>query len=168
MADKPKTEKKSPKEEPVQKEDKVVIIPLRHQSRKSAKNMRKNRAVREIRIFLARHMKAEPSKIMISQQLNEFLWKGGLNNTPAKIKVRVSTDEEGKVLVRLLDEKERVKLHKKKPGLRDRLARRRAEGKAEKSKEEKPAEKKPEAPAVPKPAEKKPEEQEEIFEEDLK
>ncbi len=156
MAEKPKTEKKAaPKTESVQKEDKVVIIPLRHRSRKSAKNMRKNRAVSEIRLFLARHMKVEASNVSISQQLNESLWKGGLHNTPSKIKVRVSTDEEGKILVRLLDEKEKPKAEKK-SGLRDRLTRRRAEAKEEKSeakKEEKPSAK----PAVPKPEEKKPE-----------
>lgn len=155
MAEKPKTEKKKEgaKASPVKQEEKVLIIPLRHQSRKSAKNMRKNRAVREIRIFLARHMKTEASKVSISQQLNEFLWKGGLHNTPAKIKVRVSTDEEGKVSARLLDEKEKPKLHKKKPGLMNRLARRK-----ESPKEEKPAAK----PAVPKPEENKPEPKKEV------
>lgn len=188
MAEKPKAEKKAaPKPEPVQKEDKVLIIPLKHQSRKSAKNMRKNRAVREIKIFLARHMKAELSNVYISQQLNEYLWKGGLHNTPVKIKVRVSTDEDGKVTARLLDEKEMAKKERKKPGLRERLARRRAGAKEEPKKEEKPAAPKPELkPAAPKPEEKKegatapssekskpvpkkePEGQEEIFEEDLK
>jgi ribosomal protein L31E len=179
MAEKPKPEKKeAPKSETIKKEDKVLIIPLRHPSRRSAKNMRKNRAVREIRAFLARHMRAEPSNVMISQQLNEHLWKGGLHNTPAKIKVRVSTDEEGKIFARLLDEKERAKKERKKPGLRERFARRR-----EGTKEERPATAKPEPkpetkekPAAPKPEEKKPApapkeepaEQEEIFEEDLK
>ena len=42
MAEKPKPEKKKEGESASkQKEDKVVIIPLRHQSRKSAKNMRR-------------------------------------------------------------------------------------------------------------------------------
>ena len=159
MAEKPKPEKKAaPKNETVQKEDKVVIIPLRHQSRKSAKNMRKNRAIREIRAFLARHMRTEPSKVSISQQLNEFLWKGGLHNTPPKIKVRVSTDEEGKVSARLMDEKEKPKTQKKGGGLRERLARHKTEGKPEPAKEEKPA---------PKPEEKKTEPKEAPPEEDI-
>jgi large subunit ribosomal protein L31e len=185
MAEKPKTEKKAaPKAEPGLKkeggsaafrqvEDKVMVIPLRHQSRKSAKNMRKNRAIREIRAFLARHMRTEPSKVMISQQLNEYLWKAGLHNTPAKIKVRVSTDEEGKVTARLLEEKEKPGRHiRKKSGLMDRLSRRKTEGKSEPAKEEKPAAK----PVPPKPEEKKPEPKPEekpapregILEEDMK
>ena len=154
MAEKPKSEKKAaPKAEHVQKEDKVLVIPLRHQSRKSAKNMRKNRAVREIRAFLSRHMKVEASNVSISQQLNESLWKGGLHNTPARIKVKVSTGEEGKVFARLMEEKEKPKSQKKKLGIRERLSRRRTEGKSEPESKAEPKEK----PAAPKPEEKKPE-----------
>jgi large subunit ribosomal protein L31e len=141
MAEKPKAEKK---ERASKQEEKVLVIPLRHQSRKSAKNMRKNRSVREIRAFLARHMRTEPSKVSISQQLNESLWKGGLHNTPAKIKVKVSMDEEGKVLARMLDEREKPKSQKKGGGLRERLTRKR-EGAKEEKKVEKPAA--PEEPA---------------------
>jgi len=125
MAEKPKTEKK---EHASKQEEKVMIIPLRHQSRKSAKNMRKNRSVREIRAFLARHMRTEPSNVSISQQLNESLWKGGLHNNQARIKIKVRTGEEGKVLASMLDEKERGKKQsKRKVGLRQRLRRKASE-----------------------------------------
>jgi large subunit ribosomal protein L31e len=132
-----------------QGEEKVLIIPLRHESRKSAKNKRMNRSVREIKAFLARHMHTELSSIQISQQLNEFLWKGGLHNPPSRIKIKVSTDKEGKVLASLMEEKEKArKESKRRLGLRQRLARRREAAKEEKPeiKEKPAAEKKPEPP----------------------
>jgi outer membrane biosynthesis protein TonB len=105
--------------------------------------------VSEIKAFLSRHMKAEPSNVSISQQLNESLWKGGVHNAPAKIKVKVSSDEEEKVFARLMEEKEKPKVQKKsRLGIRERLARRREAAKEEKE---------PEKPAAKKKEEKKPE-----------
>jgi len=145
MAEKPKSEKE--KQAPSAKqEEKVLVIPLRREARRSAKNMRKNRSVRAIRAFLARHMRTDVSNVSISQQLNEALWKGGLHNNLASIKVKVKT-EDGNVLASMLDEKERGKKQKGKVGLRQRLARRKEAAKEEKPAEikEKPAsEKKPE------------------------
>src|SRR4030043_454838 len=140
------------KREPALKqgEEKVLIIPLRHKARRSAKNKRMNRSVREIKLFLAKHMGTELSNVSISQQLNEFLWKGGFHNPPSKIRVKVSSDEEGNVLARLVDEKEKPRKEKKsKLGLRERLAKRREGAKEE---EKKPEEKKTEEK---KPAEKR-------------
>jgi large subunit ribosomal protein L31e len=138
MAGKPKTEKK--KEQAPKQEEKVLVIPLRKEYRKSPKNMRKNRSVREIKAFLSRHMKTTPSNVRISQQLNESLWKGGLHNNQAGIKLKVSSDEEGKVLARLMDEKEKPKSQKKsRLGLRERLAGRRESAAEEKKELEKPA-----------------------------
>ncbi|MCJ7816651.1 MAG: 50S ribosomal protein L31e [Candidatus Aenigmarchaeota archaeon] len=125
-------------------EEKVMVIPLRRKSRKSPRNMRMNRCVKEIRAFLSRHMKTEPSNVRISQQLNEFLWKGGVHNPPSRIKIKVSTGEEGKVFASLLEEKERTKKEKKaKLGLRERLARRKEGAKEEEKADvkEKPTEK---------------------------
>jgi large subunit ribosomal protein L31e len=134
MAEKPKTEKKQ-----TGQDEKVLVIPLRREARRSAKNMRKNRSVRAIRAFLARHMRTDPSNVSISQQLNEHLWKGGLHNNLASIKVKVKTGEEGKVLVSMLDERERPKKEKRRLGLRQRLRRKEAA-------EPKPAKPAPEAP----------------------
>ncbi|MCX6815131.1 MAG: 50S ribosomal protein L31e [Candidatus Aenigmarchaeota archaeon] len=138
-------------------EEKIVTIPLRHESRKSAKNMRMNRSVRTVREFLSRHMRTEPSKVMISQQLNESLWKGGVHNPPSKIKVKVSTGEEGKVFASLIDEKEGPKIQKKKLSLRERLARRKEDAgkKPDKPTSTEKAEEKAKAAAKEKPEEKK-------------
>jgi len=142
VAEKPKTERKKEGGTKTGGEEKVLIIPLRRKARKSPRNMRMNRSVREMKTFLARHMRTEPGNISVSQQLNERLWKGGVHNPPARIKIKVRADEEGRVFASLLEEKERQKREsKRKLGLRERLARRREEAKEEK---EKPAV--PEAP----------------------
>lgn len=150
-------------------EEKVMVIPLAKESRKSSRNMRKNRSVREIKAFLSRHMRTVPSNVFISQQLNEFLWKGGIHNTPAKIKVRVSTGEDGKVFARLLDEKDRARKEiRKKQGLMNRLARRR-EGAAPVEKTEPKKDAPPQKPEEkPAPAEKKPEPMKETPQEEAK
>ena len=158
MAEKPKTGKEGGTK--TGGDEKVLVIPLRSKARKSPRNMKMNRSVKEIRAFLSRHMKTEPSNVRISQQLNEFLWKGGVHNTPSRIKIKVRTGEEGKVFASLLEEKEMLKKgSKKKIGLRERLTRRK-----EGASEEKPAEKKEEKPAKPKKEKEKPKEpsQEEI------
>jgi large subunit ribosomal protein L31e len=142
---------KKEKESSTQGEEKIIIIPFRHLQVKSPKNSRMKRSVKEIRAFLAKHMRSEPSNVFISQQLNESLWKGGFHNTPSKIKIKVSTDKEGRIMARLMDEKAIPKKERKKPGLRERLSQRR-----EGAKEAKPAEATPKAeqPKVPKPEEK--------------
>jgi large subunit ribosomal protein L31e len=151
MAEKSKAEKEKGGGTKTGGEEKVMVIPLKNKARRSAKNMRMNRSVRTVREFLSRHMRTEPSNVRISQQLNESLWKGGLHNPPSRIKVKVSTDGEGKVFASLLDEKERTKKEKKSRfGLRERLARRK-----EPAKEEKPAEIKEKAAVEKKPEPKK-------------
>ena len=155
MAEKPKSERKK---ETKQEEERVLTIPLRQKADRSAKNMRMNRSVREIKLFLAKHMKAGLSDVSISPQLNESLWKSGYHNPPASIKVKASKDGEGKVRAQLIGEKENPKKEKKsRLGLRERLARRREGEKSEKpeesstaKKEEKPAPnaEKKEEPAV--------------------
>ena len=123
--------------------EKIMIIPLRQKQVASPKNMKMKRSVREIRAFLAKHMKTDQSNVFISQQLNESLWKKGFHGTPSKLKVKVVSDKDGKIFARLMDEKEKVKKERK-IGLRERLARRKDETKAP-AKEEKKAEKKPTA-----------------------
>lgn len=153
--------------------ERIFVIPLRKKLLKSPENVRTNRSVSEIRFFLAKHMKSDPSRVSVSQQLNESLWKGGIHKRLSRIKVKVSTDEDGKIIAKLPDEMERLKKERKqKLGIRERLTKRReASGKKpgeptsteEKTKEkpvakEKPAEKKEEKKPEPKKEKEKPEE----------
>ena len=164
MAEKTKSRKENEQKKhlpsesvPKQDGEKIVVVPLSRISKKRPRNSRMKRSVKGIRVFLAKQSGKKPSDVLISQQLNEFLWKGGIHGAPSRIKVKVS-ESEGKVFARLMDEKEKPAAHKKKAGLRERLSRRR-----EAAKEQKPeaasekAEPKKEKPAPPEAAAKKPE-----------
>jgi len=53
--------------------------------------------VRDVRAYVARHMKAE--EVAISNEVNSELWARSINKPPRKITVRAVKDKEGKVIV---------------------------------------------------------------------
>ena len=55
------------------------------------------RAVRMLREFVKRHMKAEA--VIISNEINEKLWSRSIKKPPRKMRVRVVKDKEGNVIV---------------------------------------------------------------------
>lgn len=79
-------------------EERVYTIPLRDVWRAPRKR-RAPRAVRFIKEFIARHMKAEAVKI--ANDVNEKLWERGAEKPPRRIKVKAAKDKEGKVTVYL-------------------------------------------------------------------
>ena len=164
---KPKKEKDAGKPASKQEGEKIVVIPLRKNARRSPKNYRMKRSVKQIREFLAKQAKASPSNVFISQQLNEMLWKGGIHGVPAKIKVKVS-ESDGKLYARLIDEKEKPKKEsKRKLGLRQRLTRRKEAAKQEKPEPPKEEKAEPAKEAKPEPVKEKPKEEPKLDEEML-
>jgi len=118
--------------------ERIYTVPL-GEAYEAIRNKRAGKAVKILREFAGRHMKAEEEDVALSMALNEFIWKRSIQKPPRKVKVRL-IKENGKVKAYLADEKiEEPKKEDKK--------------KAEAKKEEKPAEKKTE--------EKKPEEKKE-------
>jgi len=67
-------------------EERIYTIPLRREFRKAPIYRRTKRALKEVKEFLARHMKAE--EVKIGKYLNLELWKHGRKNPPAKIKIK--------------------------------------------------------------------------------
>ena len=67
-------------------EERIYTIPLRREFRKAPIYRRTKRALKEVKEFLAKHMKAE--EVKIGKYLNLELWKHGRKNPPAKIKIR--------------------------------------------------------------------------------
>jgi large subunit ribosomal protein L31e len=119
--------------------EREYIIPLRNEWRKVANYRRTGRAIKEIKKFIARHMKVadrDVSKVKLDQWLNQEVWFRGKKKPPAKIKVR-AIKEGGIVRVELAELPEFVKFEK-----------------AKKERMNKPVEK----PAVEKPVEEKKEE----------
>ena len=78
-------------------EEKVYTISLRHVWVVTPRAKRAPRAVRDVRAYVARHMKAE--EVAISNEVNSELWARSINKPPRKITVRAVKDKEGKVIV---------------------------------------------------------------------
>lgn len=78
-------------------EERVYTIPLRHVWVVTPRGKRAPRAARDVRDFIARHMKAE--EVSLSNEINSAIWARGINKPPRKVKVRAVKDKEGKVVV---------------------------------------------------------------------
>ncbi len=142
--------------------ERVYTIPL-GEAYDYSRVKRARRAVKMVRSFLSRHMKAEASNVRISEATNELIWGRGMQKPPRKIKVRAVKDG-ARVLAYLMDEKVgEEKKAEKKPEKKEEPAKGKPaeakaapkpeEAKAEKPKEEKKPEKAPAAKAPEKPKE---------------
>ena len=78
-------------------EEKIYTISLRHAWVVTPRGKRAPRAVRDVRAFVSRHMKAE--EVAMSNEINSAIWSRGINKPPRKITVRAVKDKEGKVIV---------------------------------------------------------------------
>ena len=63
-------------------------------------------AVKILRSFISRHMKAGEESVSISGAVNSAIWESGMKKPPRKLKVIANRDKEGKVKVTLTGEKE--------------------------------------------------------------
>lgn len=128
--------------------ERIYTVPLSGAYRLGAR-MRARTAVKILRAFLARHMKAEPGNVKLSAGVNDLMWSHGMHKPPRRLKLKVSKDGEGIVRASLLEEKEVKKKEAAKPVTP--VAGMPAEEHAGKKVKEAP----PEKPAEKKPAEKK-------------
>ena len=135
--------------------EREYVIPLRKEWMKVARYKRTRRAVKEIKNFIARHMKVadrDVDKVKLDVYLNNELWFRGCKKPPAKIKVKAKREGE-EVLVELVDLPEKWKFAKKR------------QDKVHKKVEKKKVEKKEEKKEEPKTEEEKKEEEEKKREE---
>ncbi len=123
--------------------ERIYTVPL-GDAYEAVRNKRVPRAVKMLRSFIARHMKAEDERILLSSALNSHLWERSIQKPPRRVKVRLVKDE-GEIRAYLADEKVEAKKPEKKE-----------EKKEEQKKEAPKPEPKKEAPkAEPKPEAKK-------------
>jgi large subunit ribosomal protein L31e len=80
--------------------ERIYTIPLRHAHHGKA-SKRADRAIKDVRTFLERHMKSE--QIWVSNEINETLWARGKYTIPSKIRVRATRFADGVVEVTLPD-----------------------------------------------------------------
>ena len=84
----------------------IFTIPFYPQLNKTAAYKRTPKAVRMLKAFIMKHTKAD--FVVITNELNEFLWERGIRKPPRKVKVRaiVETIEEEKIAtIELIHEK---------------------------------------------------------------
>jgi large subunit ribosomal protein L31e len=81
----------------------VYMVPLRR-AFVAPKYRRSKVAIRLIREFTTRHMKA--TEVKIDTEVNEKLWSRGIENPPRRIKLEMKRDDEGVVSVSLAPEAE--------------------------------------------------------------
>ncbi len=74
------------------------MVPLRR-AFEAPKYRRTKVAIRVIREFTTRHMKAK--EVKIDEEVNLLLWSKGITNPPRRIKLEMERDEDGVVSVRL-------------------------------------------------------------------
>lgn len=74
--------------------DRQYVIPLRKALR-APRTRRAPKAVKVVQEFLMRHMKG--AEVKLGTSLNEALWKDGIKNIPARIKVHAIRDDKNVV-----------------------------------------------------------------------
>ena len=65
------------------------------------RTIRAPRAIREIKIFLTKHMKA--SEVKIDESINHAIWARGIQKIPSKITVKAVKDDDGVVTATLAE-----------------------------------------------------------------
>jgi large subunit ribosomal protein L31e len=61
------------------------------------------RAIRILREFIRRHMKVENEDIIISNEVNEKIWRRGIEKPPRKVRIKAAKDKDGLVTVYLAE-----------------------------------------------------------------
>jgi large subunit ribosomal protein L31e len=79
-------------------DERIYIVPL-SKARRGPRNKWAKKSVRYMREFMERHFK--PEALVISQEVNEAIWKRGIQKPPRKLKVRATKNIDGLVVVYL-------------------------------------------------------------------
>lgn len=83
--------------------ERTYNVPLRRTFVRSPRYKRSKRAVTILKEFIAKHMKSDDIKI--GKNLNEFIWKDGIQNPPHHVKIQVVKDDKGVVRAELFGKK---------------------------------------------------------------
>lgn len=83
--------------------ERIYTVPL-GEAYETVRNKRAPRAVKILRAFITRHMKADGERIVLSENLNKFIWIRSIQKPPRRIKVRLIKEDET-IKAYLADEK---------------------------------------------------------------
>ncbi len=79
-------------------DERIYVVPLA-KARRGPRNKYAKKAVRYLREYMERHFK--PESLIISQEVNEEIWKRGIQKPPRKLKIRATKNLDGLVIVYL-------------------------------------------------------------------
>lgn len=82
-------------------EERIYNVSLSKIYMKGRHRERANRVMKFIRAFAKRHMKAPEDKIVIGTDVNEYVWRNGIQKPPKRIRLRMMKDKDGTVMVTL-------------------------------------------------------------------
>jgi large subunit ribosomal protein L31e len=127
----------------------------------SPNNQRAKRAINMIRAFAVKHMKSE--NVKIEEDVSHLVWERGIRHPPRKIRVKISKDDDGDIIVSKYQEEKKVGEDKPKKG--EKKAEEKIEEEKPKLEEKKVEEKSKEKKEEKKIVEEKPEPEEKQVEE---
>jgi large subunit ribosomal protein L31e len=128
----------------------------------SPNNQRAKRAINMIREFATRHMKSE--NVKIEEDVSHLVWARGIRHPPRKIRVKLTKDDDGNVLISKYEEEKKVEEKPKEKKGKKKVGEKKVEEKVEEKKveekkvEEKKVEEKPKEKKGKKKVEEKPKE----------
>jgi large subunit ribosomal protein L31e len=93
------------------------VVPLKRAYEKP-RTRRSNVAVKEIFDFLYKHTRRKKEDIVITNEVNEFVWKRGIQKPPRKISISLK-ENSGKLYVFLKDSKQIVDFFNKKSPVKE-------------------------------------------------
>ncbi len=80
-------------------EERIYTVPLT-KAWSVPKKKRTPRAMRVLKEFIKKHMK--PEELLISTEVNEFLWSKGIQGAPRKIRIKAVKDVDNVVTIYLV------------------------------------------------------------------
>lgn len=80
--------------------EQIYTVPLR-EVKKVPSWKRANRAVIEVRSFLVKHLKVEPTQVKLDKSINERLWERGCRKPPLSVRIRAVKFADGEVQAEL-------------------------------------------------------------------
>ena len=101
----------------------------------SPNNQRAKRAINMIKEFATHHMKSE--NVKIEEDVSHLVWARGIRHPPRKIRVKLTKDDDGNILISKYEEEKKVEEPPKETKVETKVEEKPTEKKEEKTKESK-------------------------------
>jgi large subunit ribosomal protein L31e len=84
-------------------EERIYTVPLRI-TKGTPRSKRSEHAVRELKRFIAKHMKGDIKNVWLDEPVNRKLWSAGIEKPPSKIRVKAIKFEDDLIEVSIPEE----------------------------------------------------------------